>query len=156
MGEHWLCSGYMAVGTGCLVVKTIFHFGRTFYLLSVHAFTDVQEQSAGLGIHCHHHVLALIFQALKLQTVTWSGTEEWIISPEWRSHVFLVVRAVQSAILKSVYNENKKVGWLWVPKAVIFWYFHHSTVCTKIEIVNCLVLLAVQILASWEEEAFRG
>ncbi len=68
---------------------------------------------------------------------------------------FLDVRAVQSAILRWVYNENKKVGWRRVPRAVIFWHFHQSTVCTKIEIVNCPVLLAVQVLSSWEEETFK-
>lgn len=41
--------GYAVVSTGWLVVQTVFHFGRTFHLLSMRTFTYVQQQSADLG-----------------------------------------------------------------------------------------------------------
>lgn len=53
------------------------------------------------------------------------------------------------------YNENKEAGWQRVPWSAISDIFTTS-LCSEIEIVNCLVLLAVQTQVSLEEEAFRG
>lgn len=43
------------------------------------------------------------------------------------------------------------------PQSSYVCYFYPFTVCTKIGVVNCLVLLAVQTQVSFEgEDGFRG